>query len=329
MIELEVRRGLAPEDAEVQRKDPAQDLTEEREGPRRRLLDAIRRGKHRSLSESELALGVLDYLGDRAPDQVCDRVAVLPTADRATLGEEIDALPPPLSGFRPPEMLEHLVAELSPAVVQIESRSRHRDFGGTGVVIDKPGLVATSLEAVQGAETISMLTSTGQRVEAELRATDADSKLALISFEADDQLAVALPDEVRSVQGDPVVGIGRGFAGNGSPSATWGLVTAGERKVEVVGAPAVPVFQVAYHRAEGADGAPVFGLEGELLGVQVLAAAGAARGRGSQLISNVVPVDQVRRLMEGGIETAVAGRRSRRPRNRRGSRTLPPISLPR
>jgi S1-C subfamily serine protease len=313
MIELEIRRGLAPEDAEVERKDPAQDLTEEREGPRRRLLDAIRRGKHRSLGESELALGVLEYLSGRTPDQVCDRVAVLPTADRATVGEEIDALPPPLAGFRPPEMLDRLVAELAPAVVQIESRSKHRDFGGAGVVIDKPGLVATSLEAVQGAESISVLSVDGHRFEAELRAVDEESKLALVSFEVDDLPALDLPEEVRPVQGDPVIGIARTAAGNGSVSATWGLVAAGERKVEVIGAPAVPVLQVAYHRAEGADGAPVFGLEGELLGIQVLAAAGAARGRGSQLISNVVPVDYVRRMMEGGTEAAVAGGRPRKP----------------
>lgn len=312
MIELEIRRGLGPEEAEAERKDPTQDLTEEREGPRRRLLDAVRRGKHRSLSESELAQGVLDYLDGRAPDQVCDRVAVLPTADRATVGEEIDALPPPLAGFQPPEMLERLVAELSPAVVQIESCSRHRDFGGSGVVIDKPGLVATSLEAVQGAETISVLDFAGHKYEAELRAVDLESKLALISFEVDEQLALPLPEEVQPVQGDPVVGVGRSAAGNGSTSATWGLVTAGERKVEVIGAPSVPVFQVAYHRAEGADGAPVFGLEGELLGIQVSAAAAQARGRGSQLISNVVPVDCVRKLMEGGSEPTVPGARARR-----------------
>jgi len=312
MIELEIRRGLGPEDAEVERKDPAQDLTEEREGPRRRLLDAIRRGKHRSLSESELAQGVLEYLGGRTPDQVCDRVAVLPTADRATLGEEIDALPPPLAGFQPPEMLDRLVAELSPAVVQIECQSRHRDFGGSGVVIDKPGLVATSLEAVQGAETISVHSADGHQFDAELRAVDTESKLALVSFENDDQVALPLPGEVRPLQGDPVIGIGRPFAGNGSSSASWGLVTAGERKVEVIGAPSVPVFQVAYHRAEGADGAPVFGLEGELLGIQVAAAAAQARGRGSQLISNVVPVDRVRRLMEGGGEPAPPTGRPRR-----------------
>lgn len=316
MIELEVRRGLSTEEAEVERKDPAQDLTEEREGPRSRLLDAVRHGRHRSLRESELANGVLDYLGERTPDQVCDRVAVLPTADRATLGEEINALPPPLAGFQPPATFARLVEELSPAVVRIECEARHRDFGGTGVIVDKAGLVATSHEVVEGAGSIAVITSEGHRFEAELRASDAESSLALISFESDEPAALLLPEQASVFQGDPIIGIGRPFAEKEQPTPTWGLVTAPERQVEMVGAPATPVFQVAYHRAEGPPGAPVFDLEGALLGIQATKAVTGAREIRSQRTSNVVPAARIRKLMEGGGEAGASRQRPRRRADR-------------
>ncbi|HEY6551237.1 MAG TPA: hypothetical protein VIY71_08580, partial [Solirubrobacterales bacterium] len=54
MTEIGVRQGLPVEQAEAERDDPTTDVGKDREGPRRRLLDAVRRGRHRSLAGSEL-----------------------------------------------------------------------------------------------------------------------------------------------------------------------------------------------------------------------------------------------------------------------------------
>jgi len=327
MTEIGIRRGLPAAEAEVERPDPAADIGRDREGPRRRLLDAIRRGKHRSLNGSELGEEVLRYLGDLAPDRVCERVAVLPTADKATVGEEIDALPPPLAGFQPPASLPGLVADLAPSVVRIECSAKHRDFGGSGAIVGA-GLVATALEVVEGATSIAVTTADGERHEAELKATVSDAKLALVSFEGGAEAAVLpLPDAEAAFQGDAVIGVGRPFADHEEPTATWGFVTASERQLAIPGVPAVPVFQVAYHRAEGAGGAPAFNLEGELLGVHCTAPGAEPSDLRSQRISNVVPVAEVRRLVEGGGEPADRSRRPARARRVERQEVITPAAF--
>ncbi|HMI82071.1 MAG TPA: serine protease, partial [Solirubrobacterales bacterium] len=245
MTEIGIRRGLGTEEAEVSRPDPTTDVGKDREGPRQRLLDAVRRGKHRSLSGSRLGDEVLRYLGDQTPDRVCERVAILPTADGATAGEEIDALPPPLAGFEPPAVLAKIVEAVSPAVVRIESQARHRDFGGTGVLVGA-GLVATVREVVEGASSIAVISAEGERFEAELKQLDPEANLALVSLEGGGELpSLALPEATEVAQGDPAISIGRPFEQE-QPTVSWGLVTASE------------AIQVAYHRAEGSLGAPVF-----------------------------------------------------------------------
>lgn len=308
MTEIGIRRGLPSEDAEASRPDPTTDVGKDREGPRGRLLDAVRRGKYRSLIGSGLGDEVLRYLGDLKPDQVCERVAVLPTADGATVGEEIDALPPSLAGFQPPASLPRLVAELSPAVVRIECKARYRDFGGTGVVVSEEGLVATALEVVDGAESISVRTSTREEFKAQLKRTDPDTKLALLSLEAGgERPAVPLPEPVTIFQGDPVIGIGRPFTAQELPTVIWGLVTASTLSIKAPSSrpPGVPIIQVAYHCAEGAPGAPLFSLDGELLGIHYSASPDELSDLRRQRISNAIPIEALRELIDGGDEPSV------------------------
>jgi S1-C subfamily serine protease len=314
MTEIGIRRGLATEDAEVGRPDPTNDVGRDQEGPRRRLLDAIQRGKHRSLAGSKLGDEVLRYLGTLGPDRICERVAVLPTADGATVGEEIDALPPPLAGFQPPASLAKLAAELAPAVVRIECEAGHRDFGGTGVIVGDERMVATAQEVVDNARSISILLPSGEKCAAEVVRIDSERKLALLSFEAEGEVpALAISDSTVVVQGDPVIGIGRPFTEQQEPTTNWGLVTASQRLVSAHGAPTVPMLQVAYHRAEGAAGAAVFNLDGELLGIHHSASLEETRGLRGHRTSNVIPVDEVRRAAESDAgASAVGGTRGRR-----------------
>ncbi len=354
MTEIGIRRGLSAEDAEVTRADPAADVGEDREGPRRRMLEAIRRGAHRSLAGSKLGREVLLYLGGLAPDRVCERVAVLPTADGATSGEEIDALPPPLAGFEPPASLSRLVARLAPAVVRIECEGRGREFGGSGVVVGREPLIATALEVVEGASSIAVIGAGGERTAAELRDADHDTGLALLACTgpavaaqdggAEDgdeggpdgaaavaaaspadvvgDLALEVSEPVAVAQGDPAISIGRPFEGQREPLAAWGLVTAAERRLSFPGAPAGSLFQVAYHRTEGAAGAPVFSLDGELLGIHCAPSSGEVSDLRRQRTSNAIPVAAVRRLIEAGGEATAASEPAPAGRMNGGERAL-------
>jgi hypothetical protein len=327
MTEIGVRRGLPVEQAEVDRDDPATDVGKDREGPRKRLLDAVRRGKHRSLTGSELEKEVLRHLGDMKPDNVCERVVVLPTADGATAGEEIDALPPSLAGFQPPASLAPLVEELSPAVVKVECEPEYRALGGSGVIIGDEGLVATAAGAVDGADSISVSTADGRRLDAQLVRVDRDSDLALLSLEAGGELAgVPVPDSAVVVQGDPVVGIGAASTGKGPARVTWGLVVASERSVKRRGGQGAStrVVQVVYRSGESVAGAPMFGLDGRLLGIHLSPSREDAGDSRNQRVSSVIPLEPLRRLMQG--EPVEPGERS--GASGAGARSRDPVTKP-
>lgn len=304
MTEMGVRRGLPVEQAEVDREDPTTDVGKDREGPRNRLLDAVRSGRHRSLDGSELEKQVLRHLGDLNPDRVCERVVVLPTADGASAGEEIDALPPSLAGFQPPATLQLLVGELSPMVVRIECEPEYRALGGTGVVVGDEGLVITASEVIDGADSISVFTSSGKRLDAELVRIESSTNLALLSLgEGNDLAGVPLPESAAVFQGDPVIGIGYPLSGQNRPAVTWGLVTTSERSVRRRGgqadAPLARVLQAVYHGAQDAMGAPMFGLDGTLLGIHLAPSGGDADYLRCQRVSTVAPLAALRELMEG------------------------------
>jgi hypothetical protein len=299
MIELGIRGGLTEQEAEVERPDPAADIGEDRGGPRRVLLDAIRRGSHRSLSVSEFGEDVLRYLSARRLDRVCERVAVLPTADGAAVGAEIDALPPPLAGFEPPESLPRLAEELRPTVVWIECGGGRRAVPGSGVVVDS-GMVATALEVVAGASTITLHTADGEQLEATLARADPQARIALLSFDGGELQATSVPAAAEIVQGDPAISLDRPFVGRAGSDPAWGLVTVAPQVLAAPDAPDTPLFRVSYHRATGTPGAPVFDLAGRLLGIHCgrsFGGAGEASGSG-QRTSVVVPSDAVRRLIE-------------------------------
>jgi S1-C subfamily serine protease len=289
MTEMLVRRGRAAEDAEVSRPDPAADVGKDPQGPRRQLLDAIVRGAHRSLTESDFSEDVLRYIADLEPDRVCERVAVLPTADGATAGEEIDALPPALAGFEPPTVLPQLVADLSPTVVGVVCEAGYRQLTGSGVVVGE-GRIATARALVDGARSIEVVTADGRRLGAELTGTDPNAGLAVLALESTGELPSApLPEAVTVRQGDAVVSIGRPRPELDRPAVGWGLVTS---------AGAAASLQVAYQGEAGAAGSPLFDLDGRLLGVHCPAdAAGESAGR----VTSVVPVARLQALLEGGI----------------------------
>ncbi len=113
-----------------------------------------------------------------------------PTTEPSTTPAREDA---PGAGL---EVVPDVVAALQPSIVAILT-----DAGeGSGVVYTASGVVVTNDHVVDGAETIQVAFADGDRVQAEVVATDPRSDLAVLQAERDDLPAASFAEEL------PVVG---------------------------------------------------------------------------------------------------------------------------
>ena len=135
---------------------------------------------------------------------------------------------------------------------------------GTGFIFETDGHVATNNHVIAGADEVTVTLHDGREFPAKVVGTDADTDLAVLKIETDEDLPFvefADSDEVRV--GDPVIAIGNPF-GLGS-SVTAGIVSAEHR---VIGAGRFDDFmQIDAPINRGNSGGPTFNLEGKVIGI--------------------------------------------------------------
>ncbi|TET72324.1 MAG: PDZ domain-containing protein [Candidatus Aminicenantes bacterium] len=83
------------------------------------------------------------------------------------------------AGLRGEEEIEDITKKVYPSVVKVEVRNRIRKIA-TGVVIDKIGHIVTTALIYPRNEKISVITSTGKKMEAKFLGMDSETHLALI-----------------------------------------------------------------------------------------------------------------------------------------------------
>ncbi|MER7400213.1 trypsin-like peptidase domain-containing protein, partial [Streptomyces sp. NPDC000151] len=121
---------------------------------------------------------------------------------------------------------------VSPAIVEIKSRTTQGESTGSGVVVTGDGEIITNNHVVSGAGTVSVSFSDGSTKTAKVVGTDPDKDLALIKVQGAKNLTHAtLGDSSKLAVGDQVVAIGspEGLTG----SVTSGIVSALGRDVTV------------------------------------------------------------------------------------------------
>ncbi|MFJ9415512.1 S1C family serine protease [Streptomyces sp. NPDC101227] len=121
---------------------------------------------------------------------------------------------------------------VSPAIVEIKSRTASGESTGSGVVLTGNGEIVTNNHVVAGARTVRVTFSDGSRKTAKVVGTDPDKDLALIKVNGAKGLTHAtLGDSDKIAVGDGVVAIGspEGLTG----SVTSGIVSALNRDVTV------------------------------------------------------------------------------------------------
>jgi Do/DeqQ family serine protease len=165
---------------------------------------------------------------------------------------------------------------------------------GSGVIIDKRGLVLTNFHVIKGADEITVRLSDKHEYRGKVMGTDPKTDLALVRFEPDHELRVApLGDSDTLKVGEWAVAIGNPFGLD--QTVTVGVISAIGRS-DVGVATYENFIQTDASINPGNSGGPLLNLKGEVVGINT---AIVAAGQG---IGFAIPINMVKRVTEQLME---------------------------
>src|SRR6185437_16124204 len=170
-----------------------------------------------------------------------------------------------------------------------DSRSEFRRPGlGSGVIIDKRGLVLTNFHVVKGADEILIRLSDKREYRGQILGTDPKTDLALVKFQPDHELTVASLGNSDALQvGEWAIAIGNPFGLD--QTVTVGVVSATGRS-DVGIATYENFIQTDASINPGNSGGPLVNLKGEVIGINT---AIVATGQG---IGFAIPANMAKRV---------------------------------
>jgi serine protease Do len=187
-----------------------------------------------------------------------------------------------------------------------EGRIPQRDGVGSGVIIDRAGIVLTNNHVVEDADTVTVKLSDGREFTATDIKTDPSTDIAVLRLkDAKDLPAAKLGDSSQLEIGDWVLAIGNPFEQENTVSA--GIISGKGRALSRV--PRTQFLQTDAAINPGNSGGPLVNLDGEVVGINT---AIASNNGGYQGIGFAIPVDIARwvtsQLVErGSVERGYLG----------------------
>lgn len=192
------------------------------------------------------------------------------------------------------------------------------DAFGAGVVVDKSGLIVTTLHVLGNLETSDHYVWSQKRpFKAEIVATSPWYDLAVLRIEAEDLTAMPLGDATELEQGHFVIALGNPYAiaRDGNVSAHWAIVSNTNRP-----APAVPtrskdpqgretlhhfgtLIETDTHLAAGFSGGALLNLDGEMVGLMTTYTASPKYETAAGL---AIPVDDAFKRVLGSLKRGEA-----------------------
>ena len=201
-----------------------------------------------------------------------------------------------------------VVERVLPAVVNVVAESSQGQGEGTGFIVRSDGIVVTNFHVVEGATTVTVLTSDDDPVEydAYVIGGDIQDDLAILDIEATDLPTVPLGRSADLQLGQPVVALGYALGLAGGPSVTTGIVSSLTRRITVQDSNCIEceggervytdVIQTDAAINPGNSGGPLVDLAGRVVGINT-AGAGSAEN-----IGFAIQIDAARPIIERAAE---------------------------
>ncbi|HZQ06650.1 MAG TPA: trypsin-like peptidase domain-containing protein [Anaerolineae bacterium] len=192
------------------------------------------------------------------------------------------------------------VSKVEPAVVTVVTNlSLSNGFGdnaqasGSGVIISQDGYVITNNHVVEGANTVDVIYTNGDRVSASIVGTDLVTDIAVLKVNGQVPAFVSFGDSNALQLGEWVIAIGSPL-GNYRGSVTVGVVSGMNRKV----ASQEGLIQTDAAINHGNSGGPLINLEGQIVGINTLVVRDSVGGAPAEGLGFAVPSATVRSVAQ-------------------------------
>ncbi len=177
-----------------------------------------------------------------------------------------------------------------------------RDGLGSGVIIDKSGIVLTNNHVVKGADELVVTLSDGREFKATDVKTDPQTDLAVVRIHADGDLPVAkLGNSDELEVGDWVIAIGAPFGLDHTVSA--GIISSKARELSDLNRGQMLQTDAAIN--PGNSGGPLANLDGEVVGINTAIATSSG---GYQGIGFSIPINAAKWVTKQLIDTGHVAR---------------------
>jgi serine protease Do len=173
---------------------------------------------------------------------------------------------------------------------------------GSGFFIDQSGTIVTNHHVVEGAEEITIRTSDGRELPADIVGSDEPTDIAVLRVRGGGRFQYVTFDDASHVRvGDWVVAVGNPFGLDGT--ATAGIVSAMGRR-DAGSSAYVDYMQIDAPINRGNSGGPTFDLRGNVIGVNsaIFSPTGGNVGIGFAIPANTASAI-VQQLIRGGHVT--------------------------
>ncbi len=160
------------------------------------------------------------------------------------------------------------VVEITTEIVQTSMWGQYVSSGaGSGVIIEKSGLIVTNYHVLEGAKTVTVRLTDGDEYSASLIGYDEAGDLAVIKIDAGDKaLTVAsLGCSADLEVGEDVIALGNPLGSLGG-TLTTGIISAKDRTINVGGEEMV-LLQTNAAINPGNSGGGLFNMAGQLIGI--------------------------------------------------------------
>lgn len=284
------------------RREPAR----HRSGTSRTILAAILGGLIGSLI-TVAALTLTGVFSD--PDPVATTTTTTVVVEPATATVTV---PVPVEGTTAVAAVAELVR---PSIVTVEvgigsGIDGRANGSGSGVVYSADGYVLTNNHVVEDAEFVRVIFLDGRIYQAEVVGTDPLTDVAVLKVATPNLTPIELADITGVRVGDPAIAIGNPLGLQGTPSVTYGIVSAFNRRLTVTATEELyGLIQTDAPITRGSSGGALLDGQGRLIGITTAIGVSdvGAEGLGFAVPVNVVVGIAKDLIADGEVQHAFLG----------------------
>jgi S1-C subfamily serine protease len=224
-----------------------------------------------------LGAGVVVVPTQLLTDDAAETATASSTTEEGTVDTTLDeggAVVEPLPGAQAGSQIAAIAERLKPSVVRIETEGG----SGSGVVLDSDGNILTNAHVVDGADTVTVQTPDGKRLEGQVVGADENTDVAVVRVE--ESLPVPSYSTTEPTVGEAAIAIGSPFGLDST--VTSGIVSATGRQLNAGDVFLFDLVQTDAAINPGNSGGALVNGRGQVIGINtaILSRSGANDGIG-------------------------------------------------